>query len=481
VNQSKRRTFFIVYFVLLSAMWVWTGNVQRQKLAAEQEAAAAKATQAEAPTAPTTPTAPVVLPPGPHVLPPDMMKELQLGDPAWAGLSPRDQASAISKRLNNLDKNDPQRPKLVLTQAWVLDQRVKDAPAEAAEAYRQMNQFLQAKEPYPFAGQALLRAADLYHQLYDQTKDKSYRKKARQQLDAVITAEQKSQSKIGLWEQQGQAWVAAADPYEYSLRKVDELTRGDWVYRMIDTLVSLTGRIPGWSQVLALLFLALGLKLLTFPLSRISYRSMGEMQRIQPLVQEMQKRYKDEPQKLNAEMMKLYREHGVNPFAGCLPMIIQMPFFIMIYQGIRGYTYHFHNVDFLWMTSLAQPDLALLILYGISMFVSQKIAMAGQPPASDPSQAQMQKTMGYMMPIMFTWMMWSWRLPSAFYLYWLAFNVIATVEQRIVKRKFGGSPAPADMAAPAAPLTVLGSSSAGPKPANRPAGRAGSKSKKRKK
>jgi YidC/Oxa1 family membrane protein insertase len=138
-------------------------------------------------------------------------------------------------------------------------------------------------------------------------------------------------------------------------------------------------------------------------------------------------------------------------------MVIQMPVFIFIYQGIRAYTFHFHNAGFLWIKDMSKPDLPLLLMYGVSMFISQKITMAGQPTSGDPSQQQMQKTMSWMMQGMFTYMMFVLKLPSAFYFYWLAFNVLTTLAMFINKRTVPlRAPVATGAPAPVAPTTAGG-------------------------
>jgi len=113
-------------------------------------------------------------------------------------------------------------------------------------------------------------------------------------------------------------------------------------------------------------------------------------------------------------------------------MLIQMPILFWVYAGIRGYAYQFLlGGQFLWI-KLANDDLILLILYGISMFVQQRLMRPASP--TDPQQEQMQKMMQYM-PLLFVYMMWQWHLPSAFYFYWMAFNVMSMVEQWYITKK----------------------------------------------
>jgi YidC/Oxa1 family membrane protein insertase len=162
---------------------------------------------------------------------------------------------------------------------------------------------------------------------------------------------------------------------------------------------------------------------------------MAKMQVVQPHLKKIQEKYRDNPQKLQAEIMRVYREHGVNPMAGCLPMFIQLPVLFSAYGGIRAYAYQFNQAPPVLGINLGQPNLILLLLYAVSMYVSQKLAMMRNPQGPmDPQQEQMQKMMLFM-PLMFTVMMWTYGWPSAFYLYWLAFNVVSTAEQWFVTSK----------------------------------------------
>jgi YidC/Oxa1 family membrane protein insertase len=196
--------------------------------------------------------------------------------------------------------------------------------------------------------------------------------------------------------------------------------------------------------VLALIFIALAVKLVTAPLTNASYRGMRDMQRIQPKIKELQERYKDDKAKFAEEQMKLMKEHKVNPAGGCLPMLIQLPVFLLIFVAIQKYAYHFADARFLWVSSLANPDLILLGLYLVSMFVTQKLTAT---PTTDPQQEMMQKQMTYLMPIMLAVMLSS--TAAAFILYWFFLNVFTFVHQYYFMRKLK-----ADEVSPAADAPV---------------------------
>jgi YidC/Oxa1 family membrane protein insertase len=211
--------------------------------------------------------------------------------------------------------------------------------------------------------------------------------------------------------------------------------KNDLGFKGIDWLVGVTGRDPRYSYALALLLITLVFKLITTPLSHKQYQSMKEMQKLQPLIKQLQEKYKDNQQELGKKTMDLYKEHGVNPLSGCLPLLVQMPILIGLYKYvISPYLFEFAKGDFLWIGSalthrfpaivapnLSMPDIPLVIIYTISMIISQKMSIV------DPTQAEQQKIMMWTMPLMFAFFFRS--LPSAFMLYWLMFNIISTVQQ----------------------------------------------------
>lgn len=232
-------------------------------------------------------------------------------------------------------------------------------------------------------------------------------------------------------------------------------------YKIIDTLVAATGRNPKFSYAIALLIITLAVKVLTAPLSSLQFKYMKEMQKIQPLVKQLQVKYKGKQQELGQKTMALYKEHGVNPFSSCLPLLVQMPVLILLYyKVILAYQYQFGKGELLWIGSslaqkfpaivaanLSQPDIPLLLIYTVSMIISQKLTIV------DPTQADQQKVMAYMMPIMFAFMFKSF--PSALMLYWLLFNVASTVHQYLILKPTAGT---------AGPTGTTGGEAGGPPP-----------------
>lgn len=190
----------------------------------------------------------------------------------------------------------------------------------------------------------------------------------------------------------------------------------------------------------AIIIITILQKFAFYPLTQKSLRSMQEMQALQPKVQALRERYKNNPQKMNQEMMDLYKRHGVNPLGGCLPMLIQIPIFIALYN-VLYYSVELWRAPFaLWIDDLSAPDTLLTVqlygyefalrmlplIMGVSMYIQQKMS----PTGADPRQAQM---MLYLMPVLFTAMFWGF--PSGLVLYWLINNVLQIGQQHLLNRQ----------------------------------------------
>ncbi len=224
--------------------------------------------------------------------------------------------------------------------------------------------------------------------------------------------------------------VLAAD------KKLDELYKSEGgfdaiKYNAMDGLVKFCKTLsPEWASVLALLFIAVSVKVITLPLTNKSNKNMQDMQRIQPFLKEVQEKYKDDKVKQSEETMRIMKEHKVNVASGCLPMLIQFPILIVVWQAVNVYAYQFNGSHFLWIDSLALPNMPLLILYALSMYAAQVLTPS---PSVDPQQKAMQKQMAIMMPIMFFFFLGT--IASAFVLYWLFLNILNTVHQVIFMKK----------------------------------------------
>lgn len=221
---------------------------------------------------------------------------------------------------------------------------------------------------------------------------------------------------------------------------LDQYYRTTWLYQVFEFLVRISGGPDrNSSYVLAIVLIAILAKLITTPFSVAQFRSMRAMQLFQPEIKKLQEKYKGDKQQLARAQMELMKEHKINPASSCLPMIIQMVILIQVYYGIRHFLFRFEGVPFLYLKSLADPDAItiggspwpgpLLLLYSASMYFTQKLISM---PATTPEQAQQQKMMSYLMPVMMLLVMKS--LPAAFILYWFLQNVLMTGHQWLIMR-----------------------------------------------
>jgi len=174
---------------------------------------------------------------------------------------------------------------------------------------------------------------------------------------------------------------------------------------------------------LAIIFLTVALKLLTWPLSAKAYVSMGKMRELAPKMQLLQEKHGDNRQAMSQELMEVYKKEGVNPLGGCLPMLAQMPFFLAFYWVLLETVELRHSPFFLWIDDLSamDPYFILPILNGAGMYLSQKLTPT--PPNADPMQAQMMKFFPLIFAVIFAW------FPSGLVLYWLVNMVIQIFQQ----------------------------------------------------
>ena len=185
----------------------------------------------------------------------------------------------------------------------------------------------------------------------------------------------------------------------------------------------------GWSIIL----LTILIKLVFFPLSAASYKSMARMKEVQPRLVAMKEQYKGEPQKLNQAMMEMYRKEKINPLGGCLPVVIQIPVFISLYWVLLSSVEMRGAPWVLWIHDLSVPDpyYILPIVMAVSMFVQTKL----NPTPPDPIQA---KVMMYM-PIVFSIMFFFF--PAGLVLYWVVNNLLSIAQQWQINNMFGKKPA----------------------------------------
>lgn len=217
----------------------------------------------------------------------------------------------------------------------------------------------------------------------------------------------------------------------------------------LDTIYKVTHNY-GWSMLL----LALGVSILLLPLSLVALKSMQEAQALAPYIKRLQQKYKNDRHKLGEEQMKLYKEHGVNPLGGCLPMLAQYPFLIAVYNAIRLHNTAFEHERWLWIgsslahkfpailaTNLLQPDQLLLGLYAVSMYFSMKLT----PTMSmDAQQQQMMNTQAFIMPLMLFFLGHLYHWSAAFVLYWFSFNVLSMLERVYVMKMPSRIPKPVE-------------------------------------
>jgi YidC/Oxa1 family membrane protein insertase len=200
--------------------------------------------------------------------------------------------------------------------------------------------------------------------------------------------------------------------------------------------------IPNYG--VAIIILTILVKLILWPLGQKSYKSMSEMKKIQPLMKEIREKYKDDKQKMNQEVMGLYRTYKINPLGGCLPMVVQLPVFFALYRMLYEAIELRHAPFFLWIDDLAAPDRlfrfdfsipfmeppygipVLTVIMGASMLLQQKMS----PPMGDATQAKMMM----FMPIIFTVIFINFS--SGLVLYWLINNILSIAQQYYTQKKF---------------------------------------------
>ena len=183
------------------------------------------------------------------------------------------------------------------------------------------------------------------------------------------------------------------------------------------------------SYGLSIIVLTLIVKMLFWPVTERANASMRKMQKIQPLVQEIRTKHKDEPQKMNTKIMQLYKEHKVNPMGGCLPILLQIPVFTALYFALNG-AIELRQSSFLWAVDLSRPDTIavipgielginpLVLLMTITMVIQQYLT----PSAADPVQQKMMMILPLVMLVML------YSLPSGLTLYWTVSQIISIVQ-----------------------------------------------------
>jgi YidC/Oxa1 family membrane protein insertase len=216
-----------------------------------------------------------------------------------------------------------------------------------------------------------------------------------------------------------------------------------WIGKLIFLfLTSALSFVGNWG--VKIVILAFALKIILSPLTTKSYVSMQKMQKIQPAMQEIQKKYAKDPKQQQTEMQKLYKESGVNPLGGCLPMLLQMPVFLAMYRVLANMV-ELRGAGFVyWISDLSRPEILLpfgskilglegiglmALLLGAVMFLQQKLTGTSSTGAA----AQQQKMMLYMMPFFMTYLFM--RFAAGLTLYWLVFNILTFIHQEYIKKR----------------------------------------------
>lgn len=223
---------------------------------------------------------------------------------------------------------------------------------------------------------------------------------------------------------------------------------------VLESLNTLTG-----SYGLSLVFFACLIKLALWPLTNMQFKGMKEMQALQPELDRLKKIHGKDQMALATAQQDLMKERGVNPMASCLPLLVQMPILLSIWQAIMGAPELFANAYFLWVrpgplqlnhptlfaSSLADRDALLIVIYGMTMLVQQMLTPStGQP---------FQRKLGIFMSVFFTILMWFYNWPCAMIVYWVVFNFLSIIQQGFIHRasaeETSSSPAPTQPAASA--------------------------------
>jgi YidC/Oxa1 family membrane protein insertase len=185
----------------------------------------------------------------------------------------------------------------------------------------------------------------------------------------------------------------------------------------------------------AIIILTIIIKALFWPLSHKSYKSMEQMKKLQPMMAKIREKYADDREKMNAEIMQLYKTYKVNPAGGCLPMLMQIPVFFALYQALLGaielrhaaFIPHLPFTDMVWLADLSAKDPYYItpLIMGATMFLQQRMS----PPMGDPMQAKIMM----FMPVIFTFLFLNF--PAGLVVYWLVNNVLSIGQQWLMIRK----------------------------------------------
>lgn len=195
---------------------------------------------------------------------------------------------------------------------------------------------------------------------------------------------------------------------------------------LMEALYNLTDKLGFGSYGLAIILLTIIVKAALYPLTVKQIKSMKAMQELQPELMKLQEKHKNNPQMLQMKMAELYRDKGVNPLAGCLPLLIQMPILMGMYYALYNFDYGGAAPSFLWLPSLSETDpmYILPVLAAATTLIQQKM--------STMQQTQQTKMLMVVMPLFIGWL--SLTFPSGLVLYWVTMNVVQIAQQWLIYR-----------------------------------------------
>ena len=227
------------------------------------------------------------------------------------------------------------------------------------------------------------------------------------------------------------------------------------IIQIIQTIYHFLESIGYPSYGLAIVLMTIIIKIVLFPLTKKQIESTRAMMKIQPKMDEIRKKYKNDPTRLNQELAKLYKENNMNPLAGCLPLLIQMPILFGMYYSIRGLKDH-HEVlgSFLWVPEISKstneiieglsftdPQYLLAFVLPIVSAFTTYIQAKQTMPKKNPNDKQQDGVMGMMQGQMMTYFMplvigvWSLSFPSALVIYWITMNIMQIAQQAYVNKQ----------------------------------------------
>lgn len=200
--------------------------------------------------------------------------------------------------------------------------------------------------------------------------------------------------------------------------------------KLLAFFYGLTGAVGMANYGLAIIVMTIIVKLILWPLTQKQIQSMKDMMKIQPKMDEIRARYKDDKERMNLELANLYKTNKINPLSGCLPLLLQFPIMIGIFYGIRDFQY-VGPANFLWMESISNPDpwYILPVLSALTTFITSKQTMPGQGEGKSPLNSKM---MTYFMPVFIGYI--SITFPAGLVLYWVVMNLMQILQQTLMSK-----------------------------------------------